>query len=84
VQAKGKYFVKVFRNISLKRFLQDMRGGGGTAPNPRLLVATVAAIAFKVNVLHHLHGDLFNFKLQGLEVLCGVSTSLILAMSTLG
>jgi hypothetical protein len=48
------------------------------------LVATVAAIAFKVNVLHHLHGGLFNFKLQGLEVLCGVSTSLILAMSTLG
>jgi hypothetical protein len=53
-----------------------MRGGGGTAPNSRLLIATVAAIAFKVNVLHHFHGGLVNLKLQGLVVLCGVSTSL--------
>jgi hypothetical protein len=37
-----------------------MRGGGGTTPNSRLLVATVAAITFKVNVLHHLRGGLVN------------------------
>jgi hypothetical protein len=32
VQAKGKYFVKVFFNISIE-VLQVMGRGGGTAPN---------------------------------------------------
>jgi hypothetical protein len=58
-----------------------MRRGGGTTPSTRLLVATVA---FVVNVVHHFHGGLFNFKLQGLEVLRGVSTSLNLAISMSG
>jgi hypothetical protein len=48
-----------------------MRGGGGTAPSPRLLVTI---IAFIVKIVHHLHGRIPNLKLQGLEVLCGVST----------
>jgi hypothetical protein len=53
-----------------------LRQGGGTAPNSRLLVAVVATIAFKVDVLHHFVGSVFNLKLQGLEVLRGISTSL--------
>jgi hypothetical protein len=56
VQAQGKYFIKIFSNTSLKHHLQIMGGGGGTAPNSRLLVATVATIAFKVDVLHHFIG----------------------------
>jgi hypothetical protein len=48
-----------------------MRGGGDTTPISRLLIA---AIAFKFNVLHHLHSDVCRMDLPGPTTSVGTRT----------